>query len=66
MFKVHAQLLRGTLHALWRMEDEALRDLQAVINTQGQPSQVRRLIMYVYTLHLFLSTVRGHSTIVFI
>jgi import receptor subunit TOM70 len=40
MFKVHAQLLRGTLHALWRMEDEALRDLQAVINTQGQPSQM--------------------------
>ena len=41
VFKVHALLLRGTLYALWRMESEALRDLQTVINTQGQPREVR-------------------------
>ena len=40
MFKAHALLLRGTLHALWRMEDEALRDLQDIVNTQGLSNEV--------------------------
>ena len=40
VFKTHALLLRGTLHALWRMESDALRDLQEVVNTQGLPPEV--------------------------
>ena len=40
MFKDHALLLRGTLYALWRMENEALRDLQEVVNAQGLPNEV--------------------------
>ena len=37
---MHALLLRGTLHALWRMEREALRDLLEVVNTQGLHNEV--------------------------
>ena len=59
VFKVHAQLLRGTLHALWRMEAEALRDLQVVINIQGQPSQVRHLIVCTPPVFIVLSEVIG-------
>ena len=41
VFRSHALLLRGSLHALWRMENDALRDLQEVINTQGLPAEVK-------------------------
>ena len=40
VFKSHALLLRGSLYALWRMENESLRDLQDLINTQALPKQV--------------------------
>ena len=44
VFKKHALLLRGTLYALWRMENDALKDLQEVVNTQGLPPEVREHI----------------------
>ena len=40
MFLSHALLLRGTLYTLWREDEKALKDLQEVINTQGQNKEV--------------------------
>ena len=42
MFIPHALLLRGTLYALWREDDKALKDLQDLVNTQGQDKEVSR------------------------
>ena len=42
VFKPHAMLMRGGLHSLWRMEKEALKDLQDVINMEGLPKEVRK------------------------
>ena len=41
VFKPHALLLRGSLCTLWRMEKEALSDLQEVINMEGLAKGVR-------------------------
>lgn len=41
VFVPHARLLRGTLYALWREDEKGLKDLQEVVNTQGQDKNVR-------------------------
>ena len=41
VFKPHALLLRGSLCTLWRMEKEALLDLQEVVNMEGLAKEVR-------------------------
>ena len=46
VFRPHALLLRGSLHALWRMDSQALRDLQEVINTQNLPNVVSSGLCY--------------------
>lgn len=43
MFKPHALLLRGSLYGLWRQEDEAVNDLQAVIATSDLQVQVHTI-----------------------
>ena len=40
MFVPHALLLRGTLYALWREDEKALKDLQDLVNTHGGDKQV--------------------------
>ena len=44
MFLGHALLLRGTLHTLWRENESALRDFEAVINMNGVSDQVETII----------------------
>ena len=35
MFHSHAYLLRGSMYIMWRMDEKALKDLQAVLDTEG-------------------------------
>lgn len=43
MFKPHALLLRGGMLALWRMETQALKDLQELVNTPGLSKEVEEV-----------------------
>ena len=40
VFKPHAHLLRGTLYCLWRKDQEALVDLERVVEWEGLSAEV--------------------------